>query len=145
MVIWIICTFPFKDKLICSSHIISEIGFVIYTSALFIFLSETMETDSRSYIGSIIIWGVLGLIIFIWIIFIIHIIKVCAVNWRLKKDQALAKELEIEEKKKEEIERLNEEKAKICGKRHRKLLKMGHKEKENVNNIYIYIYIVDIY
>ena len=133
MLIWMILTFPFKDTLICCSHIIAEFGFLIYISALFPFLSEKMGTSSRSSLGSIIIWGVLGLIILIWIIFIIHIVKVCRVKWHLRKDEALAKEIEKEENEKAERDRLNEEKAKICGRRHRKFLKMGERKGKKVN------------
>ena len=139
MLIWMVFTFPFKDKLICSSHIISEFGFLIYTSTLFPFLSEEMETNSRSDLGSIIIWGVLGLIILIWIIFIIHIIKVCILKRQVKKDETLAKELEKEEKAKAERDELNREKVNICGKRHRELLKISHKHVEK-EKVYIYIY-----
>ena len=44
MILLMIVSFPFKDKLICFLHIISEFGFLLYSSALFPFLSESIAT-----------------------------------------------------------------------------------------------------
>ena len=140
MIIWMIATFPFKDKLICLSHIISELGFLVYNSALFAFLSESMTTSSRSYLGSVVIWGLIGLIVLIWIIFIIHIVKVCISNHKLKKDEALALELEIEEKDKAERARALIHRRNIYQIRKRKQIEKSIQPKEE-KVIYIYIYI----
>ena len=142
MIIWMISSFPFKDKLICFSHIISEFGFFLYTSALFAFLSQSMPTNSRSNLGSVILWGLIGLIVIIWLIFFIHIIKVCIYKYKMKKDEALAKEIEEEEKENEEREKIEEERAVICQKRKRQVVRIINEQKgENVLNI-IYIYII---
>ena len=139
MLIWMISTFPFKDRLICCSHIISELGFLLYVSALFFFLSQTMETNSRSYLGSIIIWGLIGLIVVIWIIFIIHIVKTCLEKRQIKKDEKLAKELESAQNEKDKKDRVDKENAIVCKKRHRKLVKMISNSKTK-KRVYIYIF-----
>ena len=142
MISWMIVSFPFKDKLICFSHIISEFGFLLYSSALFPFLSESIATNPRSYLGSLIIWGLIGLIILIWIIFLIHIVKVCIFNRRLKKDEAIAQELEMEEKEKAEKARVLIARRAIYRKRKSKSAEIATQQKEKkVQDDYIYIYI----
>ena len=141
MLLWMISYFPFKDKLICCSHIISEIGFVLFTSSLFFFLSETMVTSSRSNLGSITIWGLITLIVIIWIIFVVHMVKVFILKRRFKKQQKLAKKLEEEAKITAEKARVYEEKMKLCQQRHRKVLEMISEENKEIKVIYIYIYI----
>ena len=138
MLIWMIFIFPFKDKLICSSHIISEFGFFLCTSTLFSFLSESMTTNSRLYLGSIILWRLIGLIVLIWIIFIVHIIKMCIFKHQLKKTQKLeAEQKELEERAKEE-----EAKMAKCKKDHRKLIELGKlNKKREVLNIYLLVII----
>ena len=101
MIIWMVVTKPFKDSLICISHTIAEFGFLVYTAFLFPFLSDTMASDTRLYIGSIIIWSIVALMVIVWIIFIINIIKIFVINRKLKK--AKAKE-ELEKKELEEEE-----------------------------------------
>ena len=141
MISWMIVSFPFKDKLICFSHIISEFGFLLYSSALFPFLSESIATNPRSYLGSLIIWGLIGLIILIWIIFLIHIVKVCIFNRKLKKDEAIAQELEMEEKEKAEKARALIARRTIYRKRKSKSAEMATQQKEKKVQDYIYIYI----
>ena len=141
MIIWMIATFPFKDKLICLSHIISELGFLMYSSVLFPFLSESMATSPRSYLGSIVIWGLIGLIVLIWIIFIIHVVKVCISSKNAKKDEALALELEFEEKEKSERARALIERRNIYRKRKREPVEMPTQQKEE-KVIYIYIIVI---
>ena len=137
MIIWMITSFPFKDKLICFSHIISEIGFLIYSSALFAFLSESMTTSSRSSLGTKMIWGLIALIILIWIIFIIHIVKVCIFKRVAKKDEALAKEIEKEEKENAEKIRAENERAIECQERRRKAFEIINLQREEEVIIYI--------
>ena len=138
MILWMILTWPFKDKLICCSHIISEFGFFLYTSTLFPFLSESMTTNSRLYLGSIIIWGLISLIILIWIIFIVHIIKMCILKNQLKKTQ----KLEAEKKELEENAKDEEAKMVKCRENHRKLVELGRlNKKREVVNIYLLIII----
>ena len=145
MLLWMIICFPFKDKLICSSHIISEIGFVLYTSSLFFFLSETMVTSSRSNLGSMTIWGLIALIVIIWIIFVVHIVKVFILRRRFKKQEKLAKELEEEAKINEENAKVLKQKQKLCQERHRKVVEMISEENKEIKVIYIYIYYVGIF
>ena len=88
-------TVPFRDKLICASHIVSEIGFLLYGCSLFLLLSEELESESRSFIGSIIVWGLVILMGVIWVMFVCHLVKICIQKRKANK----AKKLLLEEQK----------------------------------------------
>ena len=133
-------TKPFKDKLICTSHILSEIGFLFYTSALFPFLSEQMESSSRESFGSIIIWGLISLIGVIWIIFIIHIIKLFLVKINLQRLRVRQEKEEIENQRIIEIIQAKEKRRKL----REDTIKQSKEHRLQGTfpvDIYIYIYI----
>ena len=97
-------TIPFKDKLICATHIVSEIGFLFYACSLFFFLSEELESGKRLYLGSIIVWGLIILMGVIWLMFIAHIIKLFIHKRRQRKEKKLLEEEENETQLKTELE-----------------------------------------
>ena len=135
MIIWIIGTFPFKDKLICFSHIFSECGFLIYISSLFPFISDTMETSQRLYLGTIIIWGVFVLIVVIWLIFIAYLVKLLV----LKRRERILKELEEERQKEKEKRETKLRKHEAL--RDKYFGKMSAKTRSSQGRIKVYIYI----
>ena len=106
-------TVPFKDKLICFSHILSEIGFLVYTTVLFSFLSPVMPSASRLKLGSAVIWGLIGLIGVVWIIFVSHIIKLFYMKRQMKitqtkkeaEEKEIQEQLEIQNEKKERLKK----------------------------------------
>ena len=142
MIMWIIGTFPFKDKLICFSHIFSECGFLIYISSLFPFISDTMETSQRLYLGTIIIWGVFVLIVVIWFIFIVYLVKLLV----LKRRERILKELEeerLKEKERRETKLRKQEalRDKYFGKMNTKITNSQRRDKVDIYIYIIYIYI----
>ena len=133
-------TIPFRDKLICSSHILSEIGFLCYTSSLFPFLSEEMDSKDRLYIGSIIVWSLVSLMAIIWLIFLCHLFILFINHRKLKKAQKVLEEEETRQALQKAYIEKEKTELREKGKRFREKLNRCRKPKIvvwTIFNIYI--------
>ena len=138
MILFLLFTLPFKDKLISFAHIFSEIGFLIYVSTLYTFLSESIETQDRLYYGSIILWGLIVLIIINWIVFLVYLVKFFITKRRLR---IFKEQEEVLAKAKEQTKDILREKKKRRRKLEKELQMRELKRIKDVLYIFIYIYI----
>ena len=130
MILWLFFIFPFKDKLISWTYISSEFGFFIYTLALYTFVSESIENNTRLFYGRIILWMLFILIFINWLLFIVYMVNLFRSKRKLKKIKELAIQLKND---KEKLDR-SCKKRKIIRKKSLSKKKIEEKREEEIKD-----------